>query len=373
MMENSKRTYVAGEALAAHRRVKLSGTTVIYADAGEAGIGVNEFAVASGEDATVRHWSDGASFEVTAAGAFAAGGTLYGAADGKVDDVAVGSPLYYANEAATANNDIVEATVVWSETDSSAIEQAGVSLRGRTALWTEDVWKNFNLNGIRVHPSMGSYYESDFTHGEGVPGLTFKDTDSTILVLPGTTGEGRLQLFTTTDNEAAEVAIAGCPIKSSGAGIWALEATLKVSQIANTKAGFAIGLMVISANPTGDLIADAGTLAVVGFIGFQNKEGDGDILDVVYNKAGQAQNEHDDDWDTLVADTDVRVAMYYDGTTIALYKNGAVSGDAIAAADIAAADFPAATWMVPVIIQKSAGADDVTVSVDALRVVQHAS
>ena len=105
MIEGMKRTYVAGEDLAEKRRVKISGATVVYADAGEAGIGVNEFAVSSGENATIRHWSDGASFEVVAAGAFAAGATLYGAADGKVDDVAVGSPLYYANEAATANND----------------------------------------------------------------------------------------------------------------------------------------------------------------------------------------------------------------------------------------------------------------------------
>jgi len=54
---------------------------------------------------------------VTAAGAFAVGAALYGAAAGKVDDVIAGSIIGYAVEAATADGDIVKIIVTPFEDD----------------------------------------------------------------------------------------------------------------------------------------------------------------------------------------------------------------------------------------------------------------
>jgi hypothetical protein len=107
MIEGSKRTFTAGAALEPRRRVKLSGTSVVYAGDEEDAIGVTEFRAALGEDITVRLINAGGTFEVTAAGAITAGAAIYPAADGKVEatgTTARGAAL----EAATANGDIIE-------------------------------------------------------------------------------------------------------------------------------------------------------------------------------------------------------------------------------------------------------------------------
>lgn len=109
--EGSVKTFDAGEALALFRRVKLdtgSGTSVVYADAGEQHNGVVQDAVANGGRAAVRLRTAEGTNKVVAAGAFSAGATLYGAADGKVDDASSGSAIGWALEAATADGDIVE-------------------------------------------------------------------------------------------------------------------------------------------------------------------------------------------------------------------------------------------------------------------------
>lgn len=108
-------TFTAGEALLPKRRVKVeSGTTtdpveVVYADAGEQHIGItgNE-STADGALVSVNPMNATGSYEGTAAGAFARGATLYGAADGKIDDASSGSAIGIALEAATADGDVVQ-------------------------------------------------------------------------------------------------------------------------------------------------------------------------------------------------------------------------------------------------------------------------
>ncbi len=107
-------TFTANGAQAAKVRVKITaGSTteppqVEAAGAGEEHIGITEFAVASSALVTVRSRKSPGIHEVTAAGAFAVGAALYGAAAGKVDDVVSGSIIGYAVEAATADGDIVK-------------------------------------------------------------------------------------------------------------------------------------------------------------------------------------------------------------------------------------------------------------------------
>lgn len=110
------KTFKAGEALEAHRRVKIeSGTTttppeVVYSDAGEAYIGVTECAVADTEDVAVRlkNCSGTVEIECTVSSAIARGDALYGAADGKVSDAVSGTAQGTAMQAAGASNEHIE-------------------------------------------------------------------------------------------------------------------------------------------------------------------------------------------------------------------------------------------------------------------------
>ena len=102
---------ISGEALAIYRRVKLSSGKAVYADAGEDSIGVTMHAANDASAVNIKLWNDSGTFPVTAAGTFAIDATLYGAADGKVDDVVLGSQVGVASEAATAAADVIEMIV----------------------------------------------------------------------------------------------------------------------------------------------------------------------------------------------------------------------------------------------------------------------
>ena len=106
--EGQKKTLTSGEALATRRRVKVSGATVIYADAGEDAIGVTEFAVANTTPVGIRLINGSGTFEMTASGAISAGAAIYGAADGKVSVTPSGPIIGTCIEAATADGDQVE-------------------------------------------------------------------------------------------------------------------------------------------------------------------------------------------------------------------------------------------------------------------------
>lgn len=179
--QDSPITLIAGEALAAYRRVKLSVGKAVYADAGEPGVGVTEAAVADAGVASIRLLSHGGTFKVTAAGTFALNAILYGAADGKVDDVASGPPLFYAAEAATAANDILEAVPV-ANLDTSDInvlisDMAGVVGTSDLAALVSDVVtlksdKTVMASNITVNASHLTVTRSDLvTAGSHVTAL----------------------------------------------------------------------------------------------------------------------------------------------------------------------------------------------------------
>jgi hypothetical protein len=108
------KTFIAGEALAANRRVGIkSGTTttppqVEYVDAGVQAIGMTLTDAESGEHVAVRFMHDNGTFWGEAADSFAVGATLYGADDGKLSDTESGTAIGVALEAATAAGDLVE-------------------------------------------------------------------------------------------------------------------------------------------------------------------------------------------------------------------------------------------------------------------------
>lgn len=84
--ENGVKSFTAGEALEAYRRVKLSSGTVIYADAGDRYIGVTLAVVANGDTAAVKLRNHPGTYKMECAGAVTSGATVYSANDGMVDD-----------------------------------------------------------------------------------------------------------------------------------------------------------------------------------------------------------------------------------------------------------------------------------------------
>lgn len=119
--EERTKTFVAGEALAAYRRVKLGSTAgeVVYADAADfAFIGFTINAVSAGDTVTVALGSGTGTFLCTAAGTFTAHSAIYPAADGKIDDSGSVPSIGTALDAATTIGDVVE-IMPWPVTATS--------------------------------------------------------------------------------------------------------------------------------------------------------------------------------------------------------------------------------------------------------------
>ena len=113
MQENDTglRDFTAGEALAIYRRVKLdSSQQAVYADADDVGIGTTINAAASADSVTVKLWNYPGTRKMTCSAAVDIGDTLYGADDGKVNDVATtdGPSVGTALQAGSANAAVIE-------------------------------------------------------------------------------------------------------------------------------------------------------------------------------------------------------------------------------------------------------------------------
>jgi len=110
-------TFSAGEDLAAHRRVKIDTAgsqvpiDVIYADAGEAAIGVTEIAADDTYPVSVKLFTWGGTMEIEGADAWDVGATIYGAADGKASDTSSGSAIGVAKTLCATAAEIIEIIV----------------------------------------------------------------------------------------------------------------------------------------------------------------------------------------------------------------------------------------------------------------------
>lgn len=104
-------TFTAGEALAQYRRVKLDGSTakqVVYADAGDHGIGTVRVLCASGDliGITPHVWEG--TQKMVAAGVIAVNTEVFAAADGKIQQAPCGERLGIALEAAAGDGHVIE-------------------------------------------------------------------------------------------------------------------------------------------------------------------------------------------------------------------------------------------------------------------------
>ena len=126
MYNEGIRTFKAGEALAAKRRVKIeSGTTndppeVVYADAGEDAVGVTEYAVADGDMIAIKMLNFPGTHEIECLvdSAIARGTVLYAGDHGMVTDTSSGSAVG-VSMVVGADNQHIE-VVAWSLKSTTA-------------------------------------------------------------------------------------------------------------------------------------------------------------------------------------------------------------------------------------------------------------
>lgn len=110
------KSYVATDAIAAYVLVKKDGVTdnVVVAGAGDAAIGVTMANAAAGTVVPVRLLNGFGTALVKAGAAVAKNAIVRGIASGKIDDAANGCVIGIADEAATADGDIIEVLLAGS-------------------------------------------------------------------------------------------------------------------------------------------------------------------------------------------------------------------------------------------------------------------
>lgn len=108
-VENSRKAFTAGAAIAQYLRVKLSAGKLAAAGVGDQCIGtLDEASFADGDVKNVRLRNTPGTVKMVAAGAITAGAQVFAAASGKIDDTPNAFPEGIALEAAANNGDIIE-------------------------------------------------------------------------------------------------------------------------------------------------------------------------------------------------------------------------------------------------------------------------
>lgn len=183
------KTFVAGEALEAHRRVKIKNATtttppeVVYADAGEDYIGVTEYAVLITENVAVRLSNYPGTFEIecTVDSAIARGTVLYGANDGKVSDASSGTAQGISMEAAA---------------EGQVIEVAPWNVKATTAATVSILDSGGFTSQATVEAALAEIYQSLLSAQKTIPvplgAITMED--GTILTKQASTTAGIAQL-----------------------------------------------------------------------------------------------------------------------------------------------------------------------------------
>lgn len=115
--------FTAGAALSQFLRVKISGGVLAAAGATDEDIGtLEEAALAANDFVTVRLWNAPGTRKMVAAGAITQYANVYGAADGKIDDVSNEKFIGVALQAASGSGSIIE---VLTFTKTNAVDALG--------------------------------------------------------------------------------------------------------------------------------------------------------------------------------------------------------------------------------------------------------
>lgn len=214
-VESPCRTFTAGAALAIHRRVKLTSGELAYAGAGDVAIGTLEKpSFADGDEVAVRLRSAPGTRKMVAAGAIAEGAHVYGAADGKVDDVG-GVLEGIALDAAGADGDVIEVMPLTYTGQPITAHTANFTL---TAAESGSVHTTYGATGTVVGTLPPATVGLEYEFEVGAAQELRLDPDGTeTIALPSTGAQSAAGKYITA-NAAGE----GVRIRCTKAGQWSV-------------------------------------------------------------------------------------------------------------------------------------------------------
>ncbi len=216
------------------------------------------------------------------------------------------------------------------------------------------LWKKFPLEHVIADPNMGVWSRIDgrdvgpnaATSGGAVteangPLRTFLSQDGAIENVDATSVGSGLKASSNGDDEGVVLSQFLTPFKIAYQGKpFIFEARVKTDTIANSKHNIFVGLLE-SVVPTVSIpIADNSALADQNLVGFHRLGSDGDYFDTVYTANGVTAVSVQADAAVIVADTWVKLGMYFDGTTLYFYKDGVVLSTSKTIPSGAGTDFP---------------------------------
>jgi len=242
------------------------------------------------------------------------------------------------------------AVLGYLEAPGTVIPATGGQAVNGSDTFTAAIWDNFPLDELRANPSRGVLLEYDpkFNPMPVSPYAVYTGAHMTVALTANTALGTAAALVLTAgasvaDNDAVAVQFPG-PIDVSGGKPWAFEVLIACGTVTDTDVEWLVGLLEASTLANATPFANGGALAAAAdIVCFDVKADDGNSIDVSYQKGGETPVLHDDDVGVPTAATDIKLGMYYNGTTITPYVNGTAT-TAITAADIASLTdvFPAA-------------------------------
>lgn len=267
---------------------------------------------------------------------------------------------------------------------------------------TYDLWKGFPMHEILImkdaNVGLGCMLDpanpphvaaaTAATLGSSVRGFTDATAIVSGLTHAAYNGGHGMRLFTSANNEAAEVQWCGggepFVISDTAAHMRELifEVQFRLDSITAEDVGFFIGLAGAAAMDgdfLADNVADKDAIADVDLIGLFHDHPATTALDVIYQITGTATTEHEAAWKTLATNTWYKFGMRYRPVSKKLdlyWGTGdldtklAIDDNPILSTDIAGADFPDGQGLAPTIAIKGGHADDVTLDIRAMACAQ---
>jgi hypothetical protein len=251
-----------------------------------------------------------------------------------------------------------------------------------------NIWANCPVLDILEDPGLGMYFFDDFLNfskhvsAQNVQQYaSYIDTGVTIQSLPLI--QGVLEVAgNDADNDEGSITTGGntgtLAVISDTAGddkkLW-FEARIKKASIADNACAFFVGLSEEALAAADTLVDDTAEIASKDMIGFRVKQDNGEELDFVYRKAGQAVQEVIAAGASMVADTYIKVGFVYDpnrpaANRIAIFINGVEQTTYVTATNIAAATFPDAEELALLLATKVGAAAESKFQMDWWRLVQ---
>ncbi len=252
-----------------------------------------------------------------------------------------------------------------------------------------EIWDDCPVLDYELNAQLGSHFFDDFIDGIDIAlnqataaasalGTTGLWTGCTAATTPtvstlATDKHGVIKIFSSTIDQDAIVAYpknahtAGMFSFVAGKKLW-MEARIAPVNVTVTKFGYFVGFAEEGLVATTTLIAAAGTMADKDYVGFHGLEGATTGVDTTFNTAsGGASPQSNTDAVTTAAGTWIKIGIYFDGTTITFYADGAALGDTFSIGDT---DFPSGEEMAFYMGIMNAHDDDASFNVDWVRLAQ---